>query len=103
MGERLTGENKSLNSKYGKKLPASTHEKLQMDNFALEEKVKGLESKLKDQTRKLSDLEESNKRQVGSTFESDRIKRNLENEITKLKDTIDSDKRKFEKLEKDLT
>ena len=38
--ERLQSENKS---KYGRKPPASTNEKLQMDKFSLEEKIRGLE------------------------------------------------------------
>ena len=40
------------------KKPANTQEKLQMDMFALKEKVKDLESKMKDQARKMGDLQE---------------------------------------------
>lgn len=102
--ERLTNENK--HGKYGKKPPSSTQEKLQMDKFALEEKVKQLESSLKEQTKKVSDLHDAAKYAKQDTSELDRLKKdknNLEFEITRLKSSGEGDKRKVEKLEREVS
>ena len=56
--EKMVAENKQLKAQ-GVKKPASTQEKLQMDKFALEEKVKKLEVTIKDQTKKMNDLQDN--------------------------------------------
>ena len=43
--------------KYGRKPPASTHEKLQMDKFALEEKVRTMEAKVKEAVKRAEEAE----------------------------------------------
>jgi len=103
--ETLKTDNKKLHSGYGKK-PASTQEKLQMDKFALEEKVKSLEGKLRESSRKVAELEESGKTSMKTSLELDRLKRdksNLESEVSKQKDMYSTEKRKSEKLERELT
>ena len=103
--ENLKTESKKLHSGYGKK-PASTQEKLQMDKFTLEEKVKGLEQKLKDANRKAAELEDTGRSTMKINLEMDRLKRDkssLESEVTKLKETTSSEKRKFDKMERDLS
>jgi len=103
--QELESENENLKSASKKKLPASTQEKLSMDKFTLEEKVKGLETKLKESNKKITELEDSNKSTMKTSLELDRIKRektSLESDIVKLKDTASSEKRKTEKTERDL-
>ena len=90
---------------FTKKPPASTQEKLQMDKFALEEKVKGLEGKLRDATKKITELEDTSRNSMKINLEMDRLKRDkvtMEAELSKLKDSTNSEKRKMEKLERDL-
>ena len=50
-------------------------EKLQMDKFSLEEKVRNMESKEREQTRELEKLQLSTKAQKNDTIEIDRLKR----------------------------
>jgi len=103
--QELESENENLKSANKKKLPASTQEKLSMDKYALEEKVKGLETKLKESNKKITELEDSNKGTMKTSLELDRIKRektSLEAEIVKLKDTASAEKRKVEKTEREL-
>ena len=103
--DNLKTENKKTHSGYGKK-PASTQEKLQMDKFSLEEKVKGLETKLKDSNKKILELEDSGKSSMKTNLELDKLKRekiSTEAEVNKLKDAINADKRKYEKMERDLS
>ena len=103
--ETLKTENKKIHSGYGKK-PASTQEKLQMDKFTLEEKVKNLETKLKDANKKILEIEESGKSSMKTNLELDRLKRdkaNLEAEVTKHKESANSEKRKLDKLERDFS
>eukprot|EP00092_Neocalanus_flemingeri_P038095 GFUD01041465.1.p1 GENE.GFUD01041465.1~~GFUD01041465.1.p1 ORF type:complete len:1997 (+),score=598.99 GFUD01041465.1:524-6514(+) len=102
--QELESENENLKSASKKKLPASTQEKLSMDKFTLEEKVKGLETKLKESNKKITELEDSNKGTMKTSLELDRIKRektSLETEIVKLKDTASAEKRKTEKIERE--
>jgi len=104
--QELESENENLKSASKKKLPASTQEKLSMDKFALEEKVKGLDTKLKEANKKITELEDSNKGTMKTSLELDRIKRektSLEGEIVKLKDTASAEKRKTEKTERDMS
>jgi len=98
--QQLESENENLKSANNKKLPAGNQEK-----FALEEKVRGLETKLKDSNKKITELEDSSKGTMKTSLELDRIKRersNLESEIIKLKDTASAEKRKVEKTEREL-
>ena len=70
----------------GKKRPSSTQEKLSMDKFALEEKVKKLELALKDKDKEVHKLTDNNRLQQQNNVELDRLKRernNLEYEITR--------------------
>jgi len=102
--ENLRTENKKMHSGYGKK-PASTQEKLQMDKFTLEEKVKNLEGKLKEANKKITENEETGKTSMKTNLELDRLKRdktNLESEVAKYKESTNSEKRKLEKLERDF-
>ena len=101
--ETLQSENKTL--KAHSKKPASTQEKLQMDKFALEEKVKKLESQIKDQTKKINDLQDAASLSKKDTSEIDRLKKeinNLEFDLNRAKSGGESDKRKVDKLERDL-
>merc|ERR1712004_237345 len=101
--ETLQSENKQL--KAHSKKPASTQEKLQMDKFALEEKVKKLEAQLKDQTKKINDLQDAASLSKKDTSEIDRLKKeinNLEFDLNRAKSGGESDKRKVDKLERDL-
>jgi len=103
--EHLKVESKKLHSGYGKK-PASTQEKLQMDKFSLEEKVKTLEGKLKDANKKVIELEDTGRSSMKINLELDRLKRekvSLEAELSKQKDSGTSEKRKCEKLERELS
>merc|ERR1719209_1981401 len=78
---------------------------LAKEKTALEEKVKGLETKLKDANKKVVELEESSKGSMKVNLEVDRIKREktgLESEVTKLKDAASAEKRKVDKMERDL-
>ena len=103
--ETLKQENKKLHSGYGKK-PASTQEKLSMDKFALEEKVKTLDNKLKEANKKIIELEESGKGSMKTSLEIDRMKRekiSLDSEIAKLKEAAVNEKKRSEKVDKDLT
>merc|ERR1711981_170237 len=61
--EKLNTDMKQMNLKYGKKPPSSSLEKLQMDKFSLEEKVRNMESKEREQTRELEKLQLSTKAQ----------------------------------------
>lgn len=105
--ENLKTENKKLQtSGFNKKPPASSHEKLQMDKFALEEKCKSMETKIKEANKKIIDLEESGKVSIKTNLELDRVKRekvNLETELSKQKDIGSSDKRRADKSERDIT
>merc|ERR1712173_784 len=56
--EKLMVDNKNLKTA-GMKKPANTQEKLQMDKFALEEKVKKLEVQIKEQNKKMLDLQDA--------------------------------------------
>ena len=76
--DRLSHENKQFNLKYGRKLPASTNEKLQMDKFALEEKVKELEKKLQFGSSNSSSSSSSSTTEVNKLR---REKSNLEHEV----------------------
>merc|ERR1712004_602503 len=101
--ETLQSENKQL--KAHSKKPASTQEKLQMDKFSLEEKVKKLEAQLKDQTKKINDLQDAASLSKKDTSEIDRLKKeinNLEFDLNRAKSGGESDKRKVDKLERDL-
>jgi len=101
--ETLQSENKQL--KAHSKKPASTQEKLQMDKFSLEEKVKKLETQLKDQTKKINDLQDAASLSKKDTSEIDRLKKeinNLEFDLNRAKSGGESDKRKVDKLERDL-
>jgi len=103
--DTLKTENKKLHSGYGKK-PASTQEKLSMDKFSLEEKVKGLETKLRESNKKITELEEAGKGSMKTSLEIDRMKREktaLDAEISKLKQSASEEKKKIEKMEKDLS
>jgi len=98
--QQLESENENLKSVTKNKLPAGNQEK-----FALEEKVRGLETKLKESNKKITELEDSSKGTMKTSLELDRIKRersNLESEIVKLKDTASAEKRKVEKTEREL-
>jgi len=103
--DHLKAETKKLHSGYGKK-PASTQEKLQMDKFSLEEKVKTLEGKLKEANKKVVELEDTGRNSMKINLELDRLKRekvSLESELTKVKESGTSEKRKSEKLERELS
>merc|ERR1712226_867828 len=103
--EKLNSDNKQLQTKYGKKPPSSTNEKLQMDKFALEEKVRSLEAKDKEYVREIEKLQLSTKAQKNDTIEIDRLKREktaLEYDINKIKTNTEAEKRKVERLEKEV-
>merc|ERR1711872_56369 len=96
--QQLESENENLKS--SKKTPAGNQ-----DKYALEEKVRGLEAKLKEANKKVTELEDSRKGTMKTSLELDRIKRersSLESEIIKLKDTASAEKRKVEKTEREL-
>ena len=105
--ENLKTENKKLQTDgFNKKLPASSHEKLQMDKFALEEKCKKMETKIKEANKKIIDLKESGKVSIKTNLELDRVKRekvSLETELSKQKDIGSSEKQRADKSERDIT
>merc|ERR1712242_660075 len=98
---KLESENESLKSaSKGKPGAFSQNEK-----FSLEQKIKDLETKLKESTRKISELEDSSKGSMRTNLELDRIKRDkssMEAEVVKLKDQASAEKRKCEKMERDM-
>ena len=103
--EKLVVENKNIKAA-GIKKPANTQEKLQMDKFALEEKVKKLEVQIKDQTKKIADLTEAANYSKKDSAEVEKLKKevnNLDLELNRVKSAGESDKRKVEKMERDLT
>merc|ERR1712012_790956 len=103
--EKLTSENKTLHTKYGKKPPSSTNEKLQMDKFALEEKIRNMEAKEREQNREIEKLQLSTKAQKNDTIEIDRLKRekaNIEYEMNRIKANTEGEKRKVERVEKEI-
>ena len=93
-------ENESLKSAGKNKIPSGTQ-----DKFALEEKIRVLENKLKESNKKANELEDSNKGSMKTNLEMDRIKReksSMESEMVKLKDQASAEKRKSEKMERDM-
>ena len=100
----LEAENDSLkSSKVG--AGGGPQIKLAQEKTALEEKVRGLETKVKDANKKIIELEESSKGSMKTNLEVDRLKReksNLDAELAKLKDNTSSEKRKTEKMERDF-
>merc|ERR1711962_1763249 len=82
---QLEAENDSLKSSKGGAGAAGGQINLAKEKTALEEKVKGLETKLKDANKKVVELEESSKGSMKVNLEVDRIKREktgLESEVT---------------------
>merc|ERR1711936_891246 len=101
----LEAENDSLKSSKPGAGAAGSQIKLAKEKTALEEKVKGWETKLKDANKKVVELEESSKGSMKVNLEVDRLKREktgLESEVTKLKDAASAEKRKVDKMERDL-
>ena len=98
---QLETENESLkSSSKGKPGAFSQNEK-----FSLEQKIKDLETKLKDSNKKVTELEDSSKGSMRTNLELDRIKRDkssMESELVKLKDQASAEKRKCEKMERDM-
>ena len=102
----LEAENDSLKSSKGGAGAAGGQIKLAKEKAALEEKVKGLETKVKDANKKVVELEESSKGSMKVNLEVDRLKREktgLDSELTKLKDAASAEKRKVDKMERDLS
>ena len=102
----LEAENDSLKSSKGGAGAAGGQIKLAKEKAALEEKVKGLETKVKEANKKVVELEESSKGSMKVNLEVDRLKREktgLESELTKLKDAASAEKRKVDKMERDLS
>ena len=102
----LEAENDSLKSSKGGAGAAGGQIKLAKEKAALEEKVKGLETKVKDANKKVVELEESSKGSMKVNLEVDRLKREktgLDGELTKLKDAASAEKRKVDKMERDLS
>merc|ERR1719422_2147543 len=67
--------------------------------------IKDLETKLKDSSKKVTELEDSSKGSMRTNLELDRVKRdknNLDAEVVKLKDQAIAEKRKCEKMERDM-
>merc|ERR1719336_457551 len=98
---KLESENESLKSaSKGKPGAFSQNEK-----FSLEQKIKDLETKLKESTRKISELEDSSKGSMRTNLELDRIKRDkssMEAEVVKLKDQVQYGGRGCQKMERDM-
>ena len=98
---QLESENESLKaSSKGRPGAFSQNEK-----FSLEQKIKDLETKLKESTKKITELEDSSKGSMRTNLELDRVKRDkssMEAEVVKLKDQASAEKRKCEKMERDM-
>ncbi len=107
---QLEAENERLGSeqqkqKYGRKPPASTHEKLQMDKFALEEKVRSMEAQVREANRRADEaqaLANSSKQDSVELGKMRREKSNLEREVRQAKDSRDSENAKVRRLEREL-
>merc|ERR1719205_566547 len=102
----LEAENDSLKSSKGGAGAAGGQINLAKEKAALEEKVQGLETKVKEANKKVVELEESSKGSMKVNLEVDRLKREktgLESELTKLKDAASAEKRKVDKMERDLS
>jgi chromosome segregation ATPase len=100
--DKLQNESKQ---KYGKKPPASTHEKLQMDKFALEEKVRVMENKVKEANRRADEAVSqaaTAKQEAETTGRVKREKSNLERELKQVKDSHDVELSKMRRLEREL-
>merc|ERR1711874_952782 len=99
--QKLEQENESLKSASKGKVGGFS----QNDKFSLEGKIKDLETKLKDSNKKITELEDSNKGTMRTSLELDRVKRDkssMEAEVVKLKDQASAEKRKCEKMERDM-
>merc|ERR1719336_2435248 len=99
--QQLENENESLKSS-SKGRPGAFS---QNEKFSLEQKIKDLETKLKDSSKKVTELEDSSKGSMRTNLELDRVKRdknNLDAEVVKLKDQASAEKRKCEKMERDM-
>merc|ERR1719336_3395099 len=99
--QQLENENESLKSASKGKAGAFS----QNEKFSLEGKIKDLETKLKDSSKKVTELEDSSKGSMRTNLELDRVKRdknNLDAEVVKLKDQASAEKRKCEKMERDM-
>ena len=106
---QLESENEKLQQetkqKYGRKPPASTHEKLQMDKFALEEKVKAMEAKVKEANRKAEEAERQAglaRQDSGEVGRMRRDKANLERDLKAAKDAQENAASKMRRLERDV-
>ena len=99
---QLESENESLKSA-SKGRPGAAFS--QNEKFSLEQKIKELETKLKESNKKITELEDSSKGSMRTNLELDRIKRDkssMEAEVVKLKDQASAEKRKCEKMERDM-
>ena len=99
--QQLETENESLKSSSKSKPGAFS----QNEKFSLEQKIKELETKLKDSNKKVTELEDSSKGSMRTNLELDRVKRDkssMESELVKLKDQASAEKRKCEKMERDM-
>ena len=100
--ERIQGENRQ---KYGRKPPASTHEKLQMDKFVAEEKVRNLDAKIKELNRKVDEAQNAATSSKQDSIDVGRLRReksNLERDLKQSKDAHSNDSARLKRLERDL-
>jgi len=101
----LEAENESLKSstKVGNN---SSQARLAQEKTVLEDKVKTLDIKMKEANKKITELEESSRGNMKISLEVDRLKREkagLDAELTKCKDSASAEKRKSDKMERDLS
>merc|ERR1712032_471606 len=99
--QQLETENESLKSSSKSKPGAFS----QNEKFSLEQKIKDLETKLKESNKKVTEMEDSSKGSMRTNLELDRVKRDkssMESELVKLKDQASAEKRKCEKMERDM-
>merc|ERR1719336_3706397 len=99
--QQLETENESLKSSSKGRAGAFS----QNEKFSLEQKIKDLETKLKESNKKITELEDSSKGSMRTNLELDRIKRDkssMEAAVVKLKDQASAEKRKCEKMERDM-
>merc|ERR1711962_121616 len=84
----------------------SSQARLAQEKTVLEDKVKTLDIKMKEANKKITELEESSRGNMKISLEVDRLKREkagLDAELTKCKDSASAEKRKSDKMERDLS
>ncbi len=89
---------KAQSQRTGRKLPASTTEKLQQDRFALEERVRQLEAELREERGKKGEADTAREQHRQDSAELSRLRREksrLELDLKKAQDEASRERNKY--------